>query len=59
MWFKALRKLRASEGKAWEWTNICKSYWRVILSYDLSPTLTNEGLCSKGWGCLSDVCFKG
>src|SRR5213080_4183145 len=37
-----LRKLGASERKAWEWANTRKGYWRIAGSYILDKTLTNE-----------------
>lgn len=37
-----LRKLGASERKAWEWANSRKGYWRVAGSFILDRTLTNE-----------------
>lgn len=37
-----LRKLGTNKGKAWEWANTRKSYWRISKSPILSKTLTNE-----------------
>lgn len=37
-----LRKLGASERKAWEWANTRKGYWRIAGSLFLDKTLTNE-----------------
>lgn len=55
MRYKALRKLGLSDGKAWEWANARKSYWRVANSWILATTLTNDFLCSKAWVCLADA----
>ena len=55
MRYRALRRLGMSEGKAWEWANTRKSYWRVAHSWILSTTLTNDFLRSKGWMCLADA----
>lgn len=53
--FAALKKLGASEGKAWEWANTRKSYWRTANSWILSTSLTNAKLRNLEWTCLGDV----
>lgn len=53
--FAALRKLGVAEGKAWEWANTRKSYWRTAGSWILSTTLKNATLRELGWTCLGDV----
>jgi RNA-directed DNA polymerase len=44
-----LKKLGATENKAWEFANTRKSYWRISNSPILSTTLTNSYLCSIGY----------
>ena len=40
--YKWLQKLGINKGKAWEWANTRKSYWRVAGSYILCKSLTND-----------------
>jgi group II intron reverse transcriptase/maturase len=44
-----LKKLGATESKAWEFANTRKSYWRISNSPVLSTTLTNSYLQSIGY----------
>lgn len=44
-----LKKLGIEEGKAWEWANSRKGYWRVAGSWILTRTLTNKYLASLGY----------
>ena len=46
---RALKHLGVPEGKAWEWANTRKSYWRVAGSSILSQSLTNAKLDELGW----------
>ena len=46
---RALKHLGVPEGKAWEWANARKSYWRVAGSWILSQSLTNAKLDELGW----------
>lgn len=55
MRLKALRKLGVPEGRAHEWANSRKGYWRIAGSWVLSTSLDNAFLRRKGWVCLQDV----
>lgn len=44
-----LRKLGVKDGKAWEYANTRKSYWRIANSPILSTTLTNSYLENIGY----------
>jgi group II intron reverse transcriptase/maturase len=57
MRYRALMKLGAPQGQAWQWANARKSYWRIANSWILHQTLTTLFLRSKGWVCLGDVYF--
>jgi group II intron reverse transcriptase/maturase len=50
--YKNLRKLGISEGKAWEFANTRKGYWRISKSPILSTTITNQRLETKGFKSL-------
>lgn len=47
--FRNLKRLGAPEGKAWEWANTRKGYWRIANSPILHRTLTTEYLESLGY----------
>lgn len=47
--FRNLKLLGIPEGKAWEWANTRKGYWRVAHSFILSRSLTNEYLITLGY----------
>lgn len=48
-----LVKLGTDNGKAWEWANSRKAYWRIADSWILHRTLTNEYLASIGYDDIS------
>ena len=48
-----LRYLGIPDGKAWEWANSRKGYWRVAFSWILTKSLTNEYLLSIGYDDIS------
>jgi len=47
--FTNLKTLGIPKGKAWEWANTRKGYWRIANSFILSRTLTNEYLVTLGY----------
>lgn len=47
--FTNLKKLGIAEGKAWEFANTRKSYWRTANSPILSRSLTNQRLLNLGY----------
>ena len=51
----SLRKLGASEQKAYEWGNTRKGYWRVAHSPILHTTITCERLKQKGYTPLTEM----
>ncbi|OWZ82804.1 maturase, partial [Natranaerobius trueperi] len=51
--FKNLKRLGIAKGKAWEWANTRKGYWRIANSWILSRSLTNEYLASIGYDDIS------
>lgn len=51
--FKNLTKLGVSKGKAWEYANTRKSYWRISKSPILNKTVTNQRLINHGFKSLS------
>lgn len=50
--YKNLKKLGASDEKAWEFANTRKGYWRISKSPILSTTVTNQRLETKGFKSL-------
>ena len=53
-----LIKLGIPKGKAWEWANTRKAYWRVSNSFILSRSVTNENLSKAGYIFFSDYYLK-
>lgn len=51
--FDNLKRLKIPEGKAWEWANTRKGYWRIAHSWVLTRSLTNEYLASIGYDDIS------
>lgn len=51
--FRNLRQLGIPKGKAWEWANTRKGYWRLANSWVLSRSLTNEYLATVGYDDIS------
>ncbi|OWZ84118.1 group II intron reverse transcriptase/maturase, partial [Natranaerobius trueperi] len=51
--FKNLKRLGIAKGKAWEWANTRKGYWRIANSWISSRSLTNEYLASIGYDDIS------
>lgn len=49
-----LVKLGIDNGKAWEWANSRKAYWRIADSWVLHKTLTNKYLASIGYDDISE-----
>ena len=52
--FRALIKLGIPRGKAWEWANTRKAYWRIALSWVLTRALSNAKLSELGWMTFSE-----
>jgi group II intron reverse transcriptase/maturase len=48
-----LVKLGVPDGRAWEWANSRRGYWRVSGSWILKTSLTNEYLASIGYDDIS------
>ncbi len=48
-----LVKLGIDDGKAWEFANTRKCYWRISNSYILSTSLTNKYLEEQGFPSLT------
>ncbi len=53
--YKNLRKLGIDEGKAWEFANTRKGYWRTAHSPILSKTITNAKLKKSGLVSLTEI----
>ncbi len=51
--FDNLKRLKIPKGKAWEWANSRKGYWRIAGSWVLTRSLTNESLVSFGYDDIS------
>lgn len=51
--FRNLIKLKVSEGKAWEYANTRKGYWRISNSPILNKTITNQKLINHGFISLT------
>lgn len=51
--FINLQKLGIPKGKAWEYTNTRKGYWRISNSPILNKTITNQRLVNHGFKSLS------
>jgi group II intron reverse transcriptase/maturase len=51
--FTNLQKLGIPKGKAWEYANTRKGYWRISNSPILSKTITNQRLVNHGFKSLS------
>ena len=51
--FRNLQLLGIPKGKAWEWANTSKGYWRIAHSWILSTSLTNKYLASIGYDDIS------
>ncbi len=51
--FANLQSLGIDRGKAWEWANTRKSYWRISNSWILSRTLTNQRIMQMGYDDIS------
>lgn len=51
--FRNLKQLGIPKGKAWEWANTRKGYWRAANSWILTRSLTNEYLASIGYDDIS------
>ena len=56
--YKNLIKLGIPKGKAWEWANTRKAYWRVSNSFILSRSVTIENLLKAGYIFFSDYYLK-
>jgi group II intron reverse transcriptase/maturase len=48
-----LKRLKIPKGKAWEWANTRKGYWRIAHSWVLTKSLTNKYLASIGYDDIS------
>lgn len=53
--FDNLKRIKIPEGKAWEWANTRKGYWRIAHSWILTRSLTNEYLASIGYDDISKI----
>lgn len=51
--YKNLMKLGIKKGKAWEWVNSTKAYWRIAKSPILSRALDNQYWLEQGLKSLS------
>lgn len=51
--YDRLQKLGIPKGKAWEWANTRKAYWRIAGSYILHRSLTNQRIAEMGYDDLS------
>lgn len=51
--FNNLQKLGIPKGKAWEYANTRKGYWRISNSPILNKTITNQRLVNHGFKSLS------
>lgn len=51
--FRNLIKLKVPKGKAWEYANTRKGYWRISNSPILNKTITNQRLINHGFTGLS------
>jgi group II intron reverse transcriptase/maturase len=51
--FSQLQRLGVVKGKAWEWANTRKGYWRTSGGWILCTTLTNERLANLGFDNFS------
>lgn len=56
--YRNLIKLGIPRGKAWEWANTRKAYWRVAKSFILSKSITNENLSKAGYLFFTDYYLK-
>jgi len=48
-----LRELGVPKGKAYEWANTHKGYWRIAGSWVMTTTYTNERLVALGYDDIS------
>ncbi|MBN2641172.1 MAG: group II intron reverse transcriptase/maturase [Victivallales bacterium] len=51
--FDRLQKLGIHKGKAWEWANTRKGYWRIADSWILHRSLTNQRIADMGYDDIS------
>jgi len=56
--FRNLIRLGIPKGKAWEWANTRKAYWRIAKSFILSRSITNANLSRAGYLFFSDYYLK-
>jgi group II intron reverse transcriptase/maturase len=56
--YRNLTKLGIPKGKAWEWANTRKGYWRISNSFIVSRSITNERLSKAGYLFFSDYYLK-
>ena len=56
--YKHLKQLGINPGKAWEWANSRKSYWRLAGSWVLTRALPNEIIVKAGYISLLDYYQK-
>lgn len=56
--FKYLKKLGISPGKAWQFANTRKSYWRVSNSHILNLSITIERLTKRGYNSFLSQYLK-
>lgn len=52
--FENLKQLGIPKGKAWEWANSRRGYWRIAHSWVLTRSLTNKYLASIGYDDIFD-----
>ena len=55
---KNLTSLGVDKGKAYEWANYRKGYWRIAGSFILSTTIANDKLTNACYFFLSDYNLK-
>jgi group II intron reverse transcriptase/maturase len=56
--YAMLKRLGIGEGKAWEFANTRKGYWRTVHSPILTRSLTNETIVSLGFMTMTDYYLK-
>lgn len=51
--YERLQELGIPKGKAWEWANTRKGYWRISDSWILTRSLTNQRIAEMGYDDIS------
>ncbi|WP_425311424.1 group II intron maturase-specific domain-containing protein [Phocaeicola barnesiae] len=53
-----LQKCGIPKGKAWQWANTRKGYWRISKSWILTRSITNERLILAGYPSILNLYIK-